>query len=300
MRKLLYLGAFGVLLLPACTPPTEDTGPEDTGPGDTDSGDTDPGDTDVLPGTVVVGERCPLLERIGEIGIWESGTEAYLGGKVYDRPDPWYGPSEQETASCAFHRFSTLSCGECDDGEVCGFSGECEPERRVDTSAVLEVSVNGVTQTFTADAVTGDLYGAVGLPSDRYTLTLTFGGQEVQVPELGLARGLVDLVVVAEGNSMAPGALDATWSAPSEGGRVSTLIPINHHAAGPTFTRCDVDASVGHFEADAEMLAPLAVITGLEFQGVEHMQTAAAYTALGCVDVRLGMQIYTAVDFTDE
>lgn len=278
-------------LLPACTSSNEDKAPDDTAPDDTAPPET---------GAVLMGERCPLLERIGEVTIWEIGADAYLGGKVYDRPDPWYGPPELENASCAFHRFSTVSCGTCDAGEVCGFAGECEPERRALTDAMLEVSVNGVVQTYAADPTTGDLYGAVGLPGDRYTLTLTFAGQQIEVPEMGLARGLADVLLVAGGDSMAPGALQATWSPPAEGGRVSTLIAINHHAGGPTFTRCDVDAAVGRFDADAAMLTPLAVSTGIEFQGIEHTHTAAAYTALGCVDVRLGVQDHATIDWADE
>jgi hypothetical protein len=39
------------------------------------------------------------------------------------------------------------------------------------------------------------------------------------------------------------------------------------------------------------MIDPLAVSTGLEFQGVEHMFVAAAQTPQGCVDFRFGRQI---------
>ncbi|MES2638417.1 MAG: hypothetical protein V4850_03015 [Myxococcota bacterium] len=289
MRILVPLALLA--LLPACTSSNQDKAPDDTAPDDT---------APPAAGTVALGERCPLLERIGEITIWESGPDAYLGGKVYDRADAWYGPPELANSSCAYHRFSTLSCGTCDAGEVCGYSGECEPEKRAITDAVLEVSVNGVAQTYVADPTTGDLYGTVGLASDLYTLTLSFAGQRIEVPELGLARGVTHLTVGAEGDSMAPGALTATWTPPAEGGRVSTLVPINHHAAGPTFMRCDVDAAVGRFDADAAMLEPLAVVTGLEFQSVDHTQNAAAYTALGCVDVRLGVQMYVGVDWADE
>lgn len=298
MRLLVPLVA-----LLACNPHDKDpadTGDSDTGADDTGPGDTDTDDTDVTPGTVVLGERCPLLERIGEVTLWGSGTDAYLGARIFDRPDPWYGPPELETASCAFHRFSTTSCGTCDAGDICGFEGECVPERRAYTDATLDVTVDGVTQTFTADPTTGDLYGTAGLVSDRYTLTLTFDGQRIEVPEMGLAQGLPDVAVVAEGDSMAPGDLVATWTPPTDGGRVGTTIRINHHAAGPTFTQCDVDGDVGHFEADAAMLTPLAVVTGIEFQGVEHTQNAAAYTEQGCVDVRLGVQGYVGIDWADE
>ncbi len=298
MRLLLSLA-----LLAACKPPIDepiDTGADDTGAPDTDTDDTDDTDTGEPAVEVVLGERCPLLERVGEVAILGGGADAYLSARIFDRPDPWYGPPELQTSSCAFHRFSTTSCGTCDAGDVCGFEGECVPERRVYTDATLDVTVDGATQTFTADATTGEMYGTVGLPSDRYALTLTFAGQEVVVPELGLAQGLSDVAVTADGDSMAPGDLVGTWTPPSDGGRVGTLIAINHHAAGPTFTRCDVAADVGRFEADAAMLTPLAVVTGIEFQGLEHAQTAAAYTPLGCVDVRLGMQHYVGIDWADE
>ncbi len=65
-----------------------------------------------------------------------------------------------------------------------------------------------------------------------------------------------------------------------------THIPINHHAGGPTFTECWVEASVHTLQVPGAMLVPLAVETGLEFQGVEHVQVAAAETPAGCVELR--------------
>ena len=38
------------------------------------------------------------------------------------------------------------------------------------------------------------------------------------------------------------------------------------------------------------MIDPLAVITGLEFQGIEHVFVAAATTPEGCVEFRFGEQ----------
>lgn len=43
---------------------------------------------------------------------------------------------------------------------------------------------------------------------------------------------------------------------------------------------------------DAEMVDPLAVETGLEFQGLEHAFVAAATTPQGCVEFRFGEQLF--------
>jgi len=77
--------------------------------------------------------------------------------------------------------------------------------------------------------------------------------------------------------------MDTTQSA---GSHVYTLIPINHHAGGPTFTRCVVDAAQGSFLVGEAMLKPLAVGTGLEFQSIAHVRFAAAETPKGCVEFR--------------
>ena len=76
-----------------------------------------------------------------------------------------------------------------------------------------------------------------------------------------------------------------------DGAFVRTTIPINHHAGGPTFTECAAPDGSGAFHADAAMINPLAVKTGLEFQGVEHVFVAAAVTPQGCVEFRFGTKI---------
>jgi hypothetical protein len=40
------------------------------------------------------------------------------------------------------------------------------------------------------------------------------------------------------------------------------------------------------------MINPLAVVTGLEFQGLHHEFVAAATTPSGCVEFRFGTQIF--------
>ena len=42
------------------------------------------------------------------------------------------------------------------------------------------------------------------------------------------------------------------------------------------------------------MIDPLAVVTGLEFQGLQHVQTAAIDLDEGCVDVQYGVNQYVS------
>lgn len=240
------------------------------------------------PPEVELGAVCPIDERVGEVAIWLAGGEASLAGRLWDAPDPWIGPAELTTDTCAFHHFATDTCGQCEDDEVCSFAGECVPVRRADTDAELDVTANGATMTIEADDITGDLYGIVGDGDADISLTLRFGGETIEVPAIAFAHEIPDLALVAQGDSCTPLGLDATWTPSTDGARVRTVIPINHHAGGPTFTVCD--APGGSFHADAEMLQPLAVITCLEYQGVDVANTAALHTPLGCVDVRLGVQ----------
>lgn len=245
------------------------------------------------PGDVRIGAVCAIEARVGEVGLWASGTDAYLSAVLYDRPNPWYGPPTLANDSCAYHHTDTAACGACDDGQVCGWSGECEAEARVVVDTTLEITADGVAQTFTADSTTGQLWGVAGPLGATYTMTLTFADQTVEVPDLQVAEPVTQVEIIGHGDSMAPTSLDASWAA--DLGRVRTTIPINHHAGGPTFTRCDVEASTRAFHATEDMLLPLAVSTGLEFQGIDHAHTAAVTTELGCVEVRLGSQQYVGV-----
>lgn len=255
-----------------------------------DSGSESGTDTDTPP-AYELGEVCSLDERVGELAIWTSEGVASLYGAVWDGPDPWIGPAELSNTGCAFHRFDPGACGACEVGEVCRFDGKCVAQRTALTDAELDVTVDGETQTIVANGVTGELFGTVGDGTAALALTLRFAGEEIALPPLGFGAAIPDLVVTGEGDSTTPLGLDATWTSRADDARVRTVIPVNHHAGGPTFTVCDVPAQAGSFHADAGMLQPLAVITGLEFQGLDVAQTAALHTAIGCVDVRLGVQI---------
>ena len=275
--------AAPLLLLLACT-----SGPNDSNdPADT--ADTGPVDTGLLPGEVVLGQTCPLADSIGTLGLQPASGSAWISGQLYDRPNPWYGEPTLTTATCAFHTFDANACGTCPSGDVCGQAGECTKQPRALTDVHVELTRDGATVSFDADPTGGYLYGdAAGPDTSAYALTATFAGQSITLPELRLADPTLAVVVRTEGGYDAPGALDATWTPPTDGGLLTTTIPINHHAGGPTFTRCEAPASAGAFHADAAMVDPLALITGLEFQGVDHVNVAAAQTALGCVDVRFG------------
>ncbi len=105
---------------------------------------------------------------------------------------------------------------------------------------------------------------------------------------------LSNAVVTIDSDFFSPGPLDATWDVPSEPGWVLSRIPINHHVGGPTFTDCEVPAGDGAFSATEAMIDPLAVITGLEFQGIQHVQAIAIDLDEGCVDVRYGVNQYVS------
>ena len=58
------------------------------------------------------------------------------------------------------------------------------------------------------------------------------------------------------------------------------------------------DDPAGTFDlmhVDGDMLTPLAVVTGLEFQGLEHQRVAAAETPLGCVEFRFTTKQYVGL-----
>lgn len=253
----------------------------------TTAGESSTGDAPI---TIEPGAVCALGERIGLVEIWSGGGVGSVSGTIYDKADPWIGPAELENASCAFHRFSTTSCGTCEGDEVCSFDGECVAPRLAHTDAVLDVTAAGETVSITADPITGMLYGDVDGDADL-VLRLRYGDVDVELPAVAYAPAPEGLVVVGEGDAMAPESVDASWTPRDDGSRVRTVIPINHHAAGPTFTACDVPTNAGNLHADAGMLVPLATITGLEFQGLDVSHTAAVHLDAGCIEFRIGHQL---------
>lgn len=275
-------------------PDTDDTSASDTD--DTSRSDTDDaGDTgaDTEPSDVTVaapGERCTLAERVGLIEIEEISSEPptfYAFGAIEDRPNPWYGAPELATDACEFHRFDpTGACPPCGPDELCGIDGTCTkaPVRYLDAAITLENDAGRMR--LAADPVTGDMWGQVDVPGRAFAVEVAFAGHRVTLPLTESPGSLDDVSGTLEGGYDAPERLDLAWATKVAGSHVYTRIPINHHAAGPTFTECTVPASTSALTIEEDMLAPLAIITGLEFQGLEHTRFAAAHTPLGCVELR--------------
>lgn len=257
------------------------------------------GDTGGGPITAVLGQMCALTDMIGQVQLESAGGNLYVNGGLYDRPDPWLGPPAIVNGDCAYHTFNPGVCGGCG-AQVCGFGGTCVPGRNPLTTAALTVRNGPASEVFNADPVGGWFNGTVtvGTATDAYTLEVAVGSTVVQTPVMTAASGnLADAVVLVDPDFFSPGPLTASWTPPPDGGVVGSRIPINHHVGGPTFTDCWTDASNGTFHATEPMIDPLAVITGLEFQGLSHVQVAAAETPQGCVEFRMGTTVYVGTTY---
>jgi hypothetical protein len=250
------------------------------------------------PVQAVLGRRCTVASTIGVVQL--AGFPApYVQATLFDRPDPWVGEPELVTDTCAYHHYEAGACEACAPGETCSSTSECVPEPRSVKDATLVVSTASERREYRANAELGGLYSPIdiGDESSEYSMTLRWGETTITLPPMAVASGeLVGLRVSIEGDSQAPGALDVTWAPSGQGGFVRSRIPINHHAAGPTFTDCAAPENAGSLHADADMVDPLAVKTGLEFQGVEHSFIAAAETDAGCVEFRFGTPILAFPD----
>jgi hypothetical protein len=243
-----------------------------------------------------MGEVCPLVSRIGLVQL-SALPDLYVSATVWDAVDPWIGEPELTTATCAYHHYTAGGCPPCEGGETCSLSGECVPQRRTIKDARLTVSTGGMERVYVSDAQLGNIDSQldIGTESSELAMTLKWGETEVVLAPMAIASGkLAGLTVDIEGDSEQPDALDATWAPSNEGAFVRSNIPINHHAGGPTFTECGAPDSAGAFHADAAMVNPLSVITGLEFQGVDHVFVAAAQTPQGCVEFRFGRQVHVS------
>ena len=241
----------------------------------------------------VMGRLCPVESTIGVVEL--AGFPApYVQVALYDSPDPWIGEPELSTPTCAYHHYEPGACPDCEADEVCSLASACVPERRTIKDATLRVSASGAEREYKSDTKRGGIYSTldIGNAAAAYAMTLTWGDLEVQLAPMAVAsKELANAEIRIEGTSEAPGALDAVWTASQEGAFVRSRIPINHHAGGPTFTECAAPESAGSFHADAAMINPLAVVTGLEFQGLRREFVAAAETIEGCVEFRFGEQL---------
>ncbi len=234
----------------------------------------------------VPGQRCALDELVGLITIEDSGGTFYLQGAIDDRPSPWYGAPELTTDACDFHRFDpAAACPPCSETELCGIDGTCSPAPFRHTDVVVKVTSTG-DETYNADPTTGDIFATL-TGSGPFAFDVQYGDVHITLVPTAAPTALVDLTGTLEGGYDAPTKLDVAWSTTDFGTDVFTRIPINHHAAGPTFTECTVAGSAGALSVGQAMLEPLAVITGLEFQGLEHTRFAAAQTPEGCVELRV-------------
>jgi len=224
---------------------------------------------------------------------------AYEGGateasaSVADRPGVASAEVKLSDDACAYWEASAPGFCEpaCDPDQQCDATGTCRPMPQPVTDLVLTLDADGLTQSFEPQYA-GTIYGPVTLPGRTFAATVTFSGLTVRLAATAVPESLADFTGVWLGTSSDPEGLEFAWTVPAapEGSEVFTSIPINHHAGGPTHTECAVPSSAGAFSVAQEMLTPLAVITGLEFQGLQHVRFATALTPKGCVEFR--WQVY--------
>lgn len=272
--------AFALLsMCLACGGGDDDGGGADAAPGAPDAAG------DLPPATAVPGARCGLADLVGVVQI---STGKIARADLYDRVDPFIGEPALEDDHCAFHEFAPAEqCPPCSVPEVCSIEGMCVDAPRRDTGGTLIVRAGDDAQSFEADGVTGELGGAITLPGTSFAVEVEFFGQRVTLEEeLAPPDLLPGFSAVLVGTYDAPEAVEAEWDPVAAGSHLFTRVPINHHAAAPTFTDCAIGGDAGALTIPGEMLEPLAVSTGLEFQGFDHIRFAAAETARGCVEVR--------------
>jgi hypothetical protein len=262
----------------------------DAEPAETGQGDAEAGAEDGVQPTVfaaVPGARCPHGSLVGTVQVagseWGPGLDAAAG--INDRPDAWLPvePALQD-ASCAFYpQPPPAFCGDCPPGTLCAPDATCQAMPAPLPGVTLTLSAGGEEQVVTN-------WGAVTLPGRTFAVTLAWDGLTVTLGPTAVPGLLEGASLTLSDSPGKPMALDVRWTPPPDGGTVFTRIPINHHAGSSTFTECAVEASAGSLHVDDAMLAPLAVATGLEFQGIEHARFAAAETPAGCVEIRFFVQ----------
>ncbi|MBI2375230.1 MAG: hypothetical protein HYV07_14635 [Deltaproteobacteria bacterium] len=238
-----------------------------------------------------LGTGCAPNTKLATIEVSDEGGARYVNATVLDAPPPWVGPPALTTNACIFHRASA-GCA-CPTDEVCNFAGSCVPIPAPFASASVTLTGAAGNQTLTLDG-SGSGWAEVSLPDDSLAVTLLADDARLITPSMSIPAVLGGLTGALGGSYDAPTSVDVSW-APVSGAHVFTHISINHHVPAPTFTECLVDGSSGSFHIGADMLTPLAVVTGLEFQGVEHVRLASAPLGSGCVEFRFTRRHYLSL-----
>lgn len=276
---------------------TNDAGSVDGG--DSDGGDDDAGDVDAGPDGIdveaVLGARCEPSTRIGLVELKSWGGDTFWAlAELYDRPRPWFGPASESTDMCAFYE-GAAGC-ECADNEVCAFGGGCaEPPLPWSGLALRVVGADG-EQLIDEGWLPGSVEGEVTVAGPSLAVELLADGVSVRAASMPLPPELTGAVGALEGGSMSPTGLELSWTPTADGFDVFTHVAMNHHVSVPAFTECRVDGSTGEMSIPGSMLAPLALVTGLEFQGLETARFAAATTERGCIEIRFSRMAFVFVE----
>ncbi|MBI4816072.1 MAG: hypothetical protein HY791_07440 [Deltaproteobacteria bacterium] len=279
--------------------PTDSGVSYDSGPSDVPTPDRGFADADLPDVTIdggasnhvaVVDVRCEPSRRLGVVEISDSFGARYLNAAVTDAPDPMLGPPALSTEDCRFH--DAVECG-CTQTGYCDYLGECARAPAPVSGLVVRVIGGASEQRFEADS-NGLASGQIMLPDQALSLELTGPDLLVTTSALEVPRELADVSGTLRGTYDAPVSVDVRWT-PVAGARVTTLIRINHHVPRATFTECVVDSTDGLLHIDEPMLTPLAVATGLEFQGIWHTRFAAAELPNGCLELRFTRQHYVSL-----
>ncbi|MDX9723522.1 MAG: hypothetical protein RBU37_22430 [Myxococcota bacterium] len=250
-----------------------------------DQADTQPDHT-----VAVTGQRCHPNEMIGLVELDDAGNAIYVYAWFKEGTDPTIGEAALSTDACQFFQ-ENRSCQGCAEELVCGAAGDCVrlPKSRLGVKTMV---LSGQQQQEIAQDEWGGIWGELQLGDGPFALAIELDGHHISTDPLTPPPALREAKAMLQGDSMAPEGMDLSWSAGAADAFVFTHIHINHHVRGPTFTECAVDASSGSMSIHGSMLAPLAVVTGLEFQGIQHLHFAAAHTPMGCVEFRWLRQEY--------
>lgn len=233
------------------------------------------------------GNRCLETERTGVVEIRGAFPNRVVVARLFDRPNPLAGAADLTDEFCTFYKFSPSGpCLPCAETEMCGSDGSCVPAPITLKQAQLTMSGDGMDQVFTAGGDFGFLEGEISLASETLSAELLVSGLRITVSETATPPPMENFSGIVTGIENAPTALDLSWDGVSSDAEIYTNIPVNHHAAQGTFTECQIAPSAGGLHIDGEMLAPLAIETGLEFQGIEHVRFAVAKTSDACIEFR--------------
>ena len=236
--------------------------------------------------TVVEGVFCDTAQRRGFVNVVEEFGTLRLDARIDAAVPNTLGTASLAESPCA--NYTPTSCATaCASDEVCGYDGTCEAP--VEAVANASVTVRSAAGSVTATPNSSGRIEAelVAAENGAYIIEVSVPPARPFTFAASMPVPLTEVTFADNGDGLEPATVDFAWDAANDGAAVHLFLKPNHHRP-VGFSECRFDDSVSAHQTSAAMIRPLRFVTGFEGGTATRAHVAAATTATGCIEVRIG------------